>query len=143
MNRVGYTACSILLAGALAGATLGAQAPSRPAFDVGVVDLLLNAYGLQGFQIVGIPAWTSSAHFDVAGAAPRQTALSSASAPGKQKEKNQKLRQTGSFEADAANEPSDLQLVIRAMLADRFRLRTHTDTRNVPIYALTRARRCW
>jgi bla regulator protein blaR1 len=107
---------------------------------VGVVDLLLNAYGLQGFQLVGIPAWTSSAHFDVAGTAPRQTALSSASAAGKQKEKNNKLRQTGSFEADAANEPSDLQLMIRAMLADRFRLRTHPDTRNVPIYALTRAR---
>ena len=31
--------------------------------------LILNAYGLRDFQLIGAPSWTESEHFDVAGRA--------------------------------------------------------------------------
>jgi uncharacterized protein (TIGR03435 family) len=43
------------------------------------------------------------------------------------------------FLADPAA-PSRLQLMLRSLLADRFKLATHLDTRELPIYAMTMAR---
>ena len=41
---------------------------------------------------------------------------------------------------DGVHTRPQVQLMLRALLADRFKLRTHTETREVPIYAMTVAR---
>jgi uncharacterized protein (TIGR03435 family) len=71
------------------------------------------AYGLQDFQMVGGPGWIFSDRFDV-----------EAKVEGP-------LAQGG---------PTFLQTVLRQLLADRFNLRTHKDTRELPIFALVLAR---
>src|SRR5262249_48197859 len=93
---------------------------------------------LQTFQLAGAPKWTSSARFEIVAKAPAESAPSIDT--GKQKEKTDKLRRVGSFERDAGGEPSDLQLMLRAMLVDRFGLKAHTETRRLPIYGMGPAR---
>jgi len=75
-----------------------------------VHNLLRAAYGLEDYQISGGPAWISSAGFDIQAA------------------------------ADAgAGELTRQQVLqmIQALLADRFQLALHRETRQLPIYALT------
>ena len=120
-------------------ATMRAEPGGRfRATNVGAIDLILSAYDLQRFQLTGAPKWASSARFDVLAKAPAEAAPSTDT--GKQKEKGDKLREVGSFERDAEAGPSDLQLMLRAMLADRFGLKAHTETRQLPIYELVPAR---
>src|SRR4051812_22346931 len=59
-------------------------------------------------QIVGAPGWIESDRFDV-------EAL-----------------------ADANRSPAERQMMLRAMLADRFRLASHVETRALPVYNLVR-----
>jgi uncharacterized protein (TIGR03435 family) len=73
-------------------------------------NIIRNTYGLQDFQIVGGPDWMNSDRFDIA-----------AKAAG-----------------DAA--PAQMMLMMRTLLADRFGLALHTETREIPIYALVMAR---
>lgn len=65
---------------------------------------------LQGFQIIGGPNWINSDRFDI--------------------------------EAKAEGNPSSdqLRLMLRALLADRFKLVTHREMRELPAYALVLAR---
>jgi len=121
----------------LAGHTVSAQTPG-PAFEVASVKanssgqavmrltappgtgrfdatnisariLILNAYGLRDFQLAGAPAWTESERFDVAG----RTAASASR--------------------------DEISAMVRTLLADRFTLRTHRETREMPVYALVAA----
>ena len=82
--------------------------------------LIRNAYQLQDFQISGGPSWIGSDHFDIVakidGSA--QDPFAAAQRPG----------------------PTPLQLMIRALLAERFKLTVHNETRDLPIYALVMAR---
>ena len=71
--------------------------------------LILNAYGLRDVQLAGAPAWTESERFDVAG----RTAASATR--------------------------DEISAMVRTLLADRFRLRTHRETREMPTYALVAA----
>jgi len=71
--------------------------------------LILNAYGLRDFQLAGAPPWTESERFDVAG------------------------------RAAAAATRDEISAMLRTLLADRFRLRSHRETRELPIYALVAA----
>jgi uncharacterized protein (TIGR03435 family) len=73
--------------------------------------LIRIAYGVQDFQIVGGPEWQMSSKFDISARAPEGT--------------------TGT---------ADLQPMMKTLLADRFKLKTHTETRELPIYALILAR---
>lgn len=125
----------------IATLALTAQAPSpitpRPTFDVASVkantsgefggsfsvrpgqvtirnntlqNIVRNAYRLQDFQIVGGPDWFAKDHFDIAAKA-------------------------------AANLPPDqLILMVQDLLADRFQLVVHIETRQLPVYALVAAR---
>jgi uncharacterized protein (TIGR03435 family) len=68
------------------------------------------AYRVQDFQILAGPTWLASGRFDVAGKA-----------------------------ANAVPQ-QDLPLMLRALLVERFRLAAHHETRELPIYALVRAR---
>jgi uncharacterized protein (TIGR03435 family) len=144
-----------LVAGALHTARLRAQAPqatpAEPAFEVASIKpnnsgdgrvmmqnqpgrftatnvtarlLIRNAYQLQDFQISGGPSWLTSDHFDIvakieAGVADEMAAAGPPT-PGQG--------------------PGKLQLMIRSLLAERFKLAVHTETKEQPIYALVLAR---
>lgn len=72
--------------------------------------LLQQSYQLQPFQIVGGPSWISSDRFDIVGKAP-----------------------------DGFT-PDQLRPMVRALLVDRFKLKSHLETREMPIYELVLAR---
>jgi uncharacterized protein (TIGR03435 family) len=119
----------------LAGVSVGAQDAARVAFDVTSVKvnrsgssdsyvnvppggtysatntplarLLPNAFELLPAQIVGAPGWFGTDRFDILARPP----------------------------ADA--QPEDLPAMLRALLADRFALKTHRERRDQPIFALT------
>ena len=69
--------------------------------------LMMTAYGVQGFRIVGGPDWVDSRRWD--------------------------------FQAkpDRVPAPPQFSAMLRALLEDRFQLRTHTETRRLPVYELT------
>jgi bla regulator protein blaR1 len=82
--------------------------------------LIRNAYQLQDFQITGGPGWMASDHFDINAKVPDEFRAMAPPAPG--------------------SGPGPLQLMIRALLADRFKLVVHNETKDSPIYALILAR---
>jgi uncharacterized protein (TIGR03435 family) len=73
--------------------------------------LLRQAYEVQEFQIVGGPDWLASDRFDIVAKAP-----------------------------DGTTGPEQMRLMLRALLADRFKLVARTETREMPIYSLVLAR---
>jgi len=84
--------------------------------------LIRNAYQLQDFQITGGPSWLAEDHFDIVAKAPEGEA-------------------TGDpFRAAQTGQPSRGQLMIRSLLAERFKLVVHNETKEMPIYALIVAR---
>jgi uncharacterized protein (TIGR03435 family) len=87
------------------------------ATGITVRNLIAMAYGtpqpLPAFQIMGGPDWVDSARFDIIAKA----------------------------EGDPQPGPNGpLPLMMRTLLADRFKLVLHTETRDLPIYALGKAR---
>jgi uncharacterized protein (TIGR03435 family) len=72
--------------------------------------LMQNAYGLQAFQIVGGPGWIESEGYNI--------------------------------EAKSAANVSRSQvfLMLQSLLEDRFRLKVHRETKELPAYALTAAK---
>jgi len=72
-----------------------------------MVDLIRTAYGVDGNNVVGGPAWLDTDRFDVIAKAP------------------------------ATSSPETLKLMLQTLLADRFRLAVHNDTKPLPGYALT------
>jgi uncharacterized protein (TIGR03435 family) len=68
------------------------------------------AYAVKGYQIAGGPGWIASAQFEL--------------------------------EAKSANPASreQLMLMLRSLLADRFKLALHEETRDLPVYALVVAK---
>jgi uncharacterized protein (TIGR03435 family) len=72
--------------------------------------LIQDAYRMQVFQIVGGPEWLGSMRFDIAATIP-------------------------------ANTPAEQRpLMLRTLLAQRFNLQAHTDTRELPVFVLVKAR---
>ena len=133
MTRAARLAVSILLAGAPAIA----QSGPPPTFEAASIkvnksgevggrfggrpgqivvtnytlrDIVRNAYGLQRYQIVGGPDWQAQDRFDITAKAPEGT-----------------------------TQPQMLAMV-QTLLAERFKLRVHRETRDLPIYALVMAR---
>jgi len=80
------------------------------AVNVTAAMLIRFAYELPDFQIFGGPAWISSDRFDVAA------------------------------KADSDAPIAQERLMLRRLLVDRFKLTTHTEIRELPIYALVMAR---
>ena len=80
--------------------------------NVTVKRMIQNAYQLQDLQIAGGPGWIASVHFDIVA------------------------------NSEAANlSPQQRWLMVRALLADRFKLKMHTEPREQPVFALVLARR--
>jgi uncharacterized protein (TIGR03435 family) len=73
--------------------------------------LVMTAYNRQPFEIIGGPAWWNQNKYDITAKA-----------------------EDGSAKLD------DMRLMLRGLLADRFKLKAHTETRDVPTYALVLAR---
>jgi uncharacterized protein (TIGR03435 family) len=80
------------------------------AYNVTLGSIIRFAYGLRDFQTVGAPEWVDTERFDIQARGPQ-----------------------GAVESDA---PRRLQ----SLLAERFALKVHRETRNGQIYALVRAR---
>jgi len=74
--------------------------------------LIAGAYGVQDDQLIGAPAWLATDRFDIVAKAPASTS------------------------EDRPAPVSRNQLMMRALLADRFGLTVHKETRNLPVYAL-------
>lgn len=75
-----------------------------------VLLLIQNAYGVQPFQIVGGPEWMRSEHYEI------------------------------EAKADSKASRSQVFLMLRSLLDDRFQLKIHRETRELPVYALVAAR---
>jgi uncharacterized protein (TIGR03435 family) len=97
---------------------LGIQPGGRfNAINVPLWDVIRQAYAVQRTQIVGAPDWTETARFDIVAKAEGDIAGAGPGAP-----------------------PGPLHFMLQDLLADRFKLRTHRETREMPIYALMLAR---
>jgi uncharacterized protein (TIGR03435 family) len=82
--------------------------------------LIRSAYQVQDFQIIGAPDWIKNERFDI-------------NAKGEDAQAN-------AFAVDPRSGPNRTQLMVRSLLADRFKLRTHMDKRDLPLYNLVVAR---
>jgi uncharacterized protein (TIGR03435 family) len=140
----------VALAAAIGGgAALAAQAPQEPppggwAFEVASIKpnnsgdgrvmmqvqpgqfratnitlrlLIRNAYQLQDFQISGGPNWMAADHYDLIAKLPE----------GFQPPPGPPAPGSG---------PAPMQLMLRALLAERFKLTVHNETKDAPIYGL-------
>jgi uncharacterized protein (TIGR03435 family) len=72
--------------------------------------LILGAYAIQPFQLVGEPAWMDTDRFDIIAT------------------------------TQAVQTPESLQLLLRSLLRERFALAAHNETRQLPVYRLVLAR---
>jgi uncharacterized protein (TIGR03435 family) len=79
--------------------------------------LLQVAYGLRRFQILGAPSWVTSARFNIE--AKSDDAV------------NNYLRHISPAQGLLAK-----QRMLQALLVDRFKLKHHRETRDLPVYAL-------
>jgi uncharacterized protein (TIGR03435 family) len=85
--------------------------------NVPVHSLLLQAYGLHEGEIIGEPAWASSEVFDI------------------------EAKVAGPDVAAFSKLDSDQrQAMLQQVLAERFKLATHRETRDLPVYALSVAK---
>lgn len=80
-------------------------------------ELVLFAYQLQDFQLEGLPSWASTDGYDIVAKADGDPAPV---APG--------------------SGPDPLMLMMRSLLAERFKLTAHAEIKEMPIYALVRVR---
>lgn len=72
--------------------------------------LIQQAYGVRDFQIVGGPAWMGSDRYDI------------------------------TAKPEGAATPEQVKVMIQALLADRFKLQFHRETKELPTYALVAAK---
>jgi uncharacterized protein (TIGR03435 family) len=91
------------------------------AANVSVLMLIHWAWEMPETRILGAPAWAGSAYFNI-------DAVADPSLD----------KQLAGLPADAARKLK--QQMVRALLADRFKLAAHIETRKLPIYALVVAR---
>jgi uncharacterized protein (TIGR03435 family) len=96
---------------------LGMQPGGRfTATNVPLRALIRQAYQLQDFQIVGAPDWINNERFDIVAKA------------------------EGDVPPAQPGTVGPMQLMMRNLLAERFKLVTHQESRELPIYALVLAR---
>jgi uncharacterized protein (TIGR03435 family) len=101
--------------GGTGGSLMRAMPGTLSALNVPARQLIRQAYALQDFQIVGGPDWMNTDRFDV------EARFEAAPAPG----------MAG---------PARMQAMMKMLLAERFRLLVHQETREMPVFALVLAR---
>jgi uncharacterized protein (TIGR03435 family) len=72
-----------------------------------MVDLISTAYGVDGDKVAGGPSWLDTDRFDIIAKAPNSTS------------------------------PETLKLMLQALLAERFKLVVHKDTKPMPAFVLS------
>jgi uncharacterized protein (TIGR03435 family) len=82
-----------------------------------LAELIRVAFAVQRTQVVGAPDWSETARFDI-------TAKAEGDIQG----------------TPPGGPPGQLNFLLQDLLEDRFKLRAHRETRELPIYALTLAR---
>jgi uncharacterized protein (TIGR03435 family) len=106
------------------GATNGSLRPG-PGGRVDAVNMPLRmlitfAYQLRAFQLVGDPGWVATTRYDIVAKLP--------------------VASVDAAPASGSNLLTDMQSALRALLADRFKLATHQETRTLDVYSLVLAR---
>ncbi len=91
------------------GLTMVRVLPGRLVADTTVERLMQYAYGVQSFQMTGGPDWIHSERFAI------------------------------EAKTDGAANRSETLRMLRSLLEDRFRLKTHHETRQMPVFALVAA----
>ena len=86
-------------------------------------EIIRVTYQISDFQLVNAPDWTSSERFDVEATVPPSSGDSRPLTLG------------------AGGPPPQVFAMLRALLAERFKLAAHTETREMPVYALVLARK--
>jgi uncharacterized protein (TIGR03435 family) len=94
-----------------AGATLDLSRGQLRATNLPIRPLIPQAFDLMDTQIVGAPAWLAEERYDILAKAPEGVTTAAAMRP-----------------------------LLRALLAERFKLATHRERREMPVFALVRAR---
>jgi uncharacterized protein (TIGR03435 family) len=89
--------------------------------NISVMTLIHWAYEMPETRILGAPAWTSTTHFNIDATADPSV--------------DQQLK---GLTSDASRKQKER--MVQALLADRFKLATHMETRELPIYALVVAK---
>ena len=87
------------------------------AINITLKNLIQYAYVLPDKQILSAPGWADDEHFDVEAKSDHMV--------------DEQIQKLGSDEAKA-----EKQRMVRALLAERFNLAAHTETRELPVYAL-------
>jgi uncharacterized protein (TIGR03435 family) len=72
--------------------------------------LIQNAYSVQAFQVIGGPAWVNTAGYDI------------------------------DAKPEGPTDRKQMWLMLQTLLADRFKLTLHRETRELPVYAVTLAK---
>lgn len=99
--------------------------PQFTAINVSVAEVLALAFQLRpnDERLVGLPDWARRARFDIVAKAPAGVVLT-----------------RPSLMAPDSEAPSVITTMVRHLLEDRFRLKTHTETRHLSAYVLVLAR---
>ncbi|MBI4266640.1 MAG: TIGR03435 family protein [Acidobacteria bacterium] len=84
--------------------------------NVPLRQLIVFAYLLQNFQLVGAPDWTRDERFDILAKA------------------------EGNIQPTPLGTVGPIQMMVRSLLAERFQLAVHEEKREMPIYALVHSR---
>jgi uncharacterized protein (TIGR03435 family) len=150
MNRIFASTNLIVFAACFAA---GQTAPSQPAFEVASIKpsnpegggmqigvspggvftaknvtlkaLIQQAYEVRDFQISGGPGWLDTERYDIT--AKGQTGVSEDDVRKMTKEQRRRLEE-------------QLLTEVRSLLGDRFQLRVHQDTKDLPVFALAVAK---
>src|SRR5690349_2475187 len=77
----------------------------------GLLNVILNAYGLWPYQVVGGPAWINDEHYDIEAKA-----------------------------ADPSASHPEMMLMLQSLLEDRFNLKAHRQVRELPVFVLSPVR---
>jgi hypothetical protein len=90
--------------------------------NIGFKQIIQNAYGLKMPDLIsGLPGWADSAAFDIEARMDAETIAALKAMPKEQADEQRRQ-------------------MMQAMLADRFKLKAHLETKEVPIYSLVIAK---
>lgn len=111
------------------GRKMMTASPTRITFNgVTVRDCLMAAFNAKDYQITG-PDWIRTERFNIAAAAPGETAGAAADAP---------PQQNNGQQAPVLTE--NMRLMLRKLITDRFQMTLHVEKRELPVFGLVVAK---
>lgn len=121
-STVAFEVASIKRAGPFRPGGMTFSPPSTGRYTqqrIPLLGLLINAYGIRPYQIVGGPPWMTTDVFEV----------------------NAKAEEGFTLGPNEPGVPNKLQTMLQALLRERFALKVHRETRELPIAELVMARK--